>query len=39
MLWYPSASNFRTQAQALLEEVGDDASAMGDNYGWMGEDL
>ena len=31
--------NFRTQAQALLEEVGDDASAMGDNYGWMGEDL
>lgn len=30
---------FRIQAQALLEEVGDDTSAVGDNYGWMGEDL
>lgn len=30
---------FRMQAQALMEEVGDDTSAVGDNYGWMGEDL
>ena len=30
---------FRMQAQALLEEIGDDTSAMGDSYGWMGEDL
>lgn len=29
---------FRQQAQALLEEVGDD-SPVGDDYGWMGEDL
>ena len=30
---------FRTQALALLDEVGDDSSLLGDNYGWMGEDL
>lgn len=32
-------NRFRTQAQALLDEVGDDTSLMGDNYGWQGEDL
>ena len=31
--------HFRMQAQALLDEVGDDTSAFGDNYGWQGEDL
>ena len=31
--------HFRMQAQALLDEVGDDTSAIGDEYGWMGEDL
>jgi hypothetical protein len=31
--------HFRMQAQALLEEVGDDISGLGDDYGWMGEDL
>lgn len=31
--------HFRMQAQALLDEVGDDTSAIGDDYGWMGEDL
>lgn len=30
---------FRIQAQALLDEVGDDTSAVSDNYGWMGENL
>ena len=30
---------FRTQAIALLDEVGDGSSLLGDNYGWMGEDL
>lgn len=30
---------FRMQAQDLLEEVGDEASMIGDNYGWQGEDL
>ena len=30
---------FRMQAQDLLEEVGDDTSLLGDDYGWMGEDL
>ena len=30
---------FRMQAQALLDEVGDDISAVTDEYGWMGEDL
>lgn len=30
---------FRMQAEALLEEIGDDTSALSDEYGWMGEDL
>lgn len=30
---------FRMQAEALLEEIGDDTSALSDNYGWQGEDL
>ena len=29
---------FRTQAQALLDDIGDD-SLVSDNYGWQGEDL
>lgn len=31
--------HFRTLAQALLDEIGDDTSFIGDNYGWQGEDL
>lgn len=31
--------HFRMQAQALLDEVGDDTSAISDEYGWMGENL
>ena len=31
--------HFRTQALSLLEDVGDDTSMVGDNYGWQGEDL
>lgn len=31
--------HFRSLAQSLLEEVGDDASMFSDDYGWMGEDL
>lgn len=30
---------FRMQAEALLEEIGDDTSALSDDYGWQGEDL
>lgn len=30
---------FRMQAESLLDEIGDDLSALGDDYGWMGEDL
>ncbi len=29
---------FRTQAEALLDEIGDESIAS-DNYGWQGEDL
>lgn len=31
--------HFRMQAQALLEEIGEDVSSFSDDYGWMGEDL
>lgn len=30
---------FRMQAQALLEEAGENSTLLTDEYGWMGEDL